>query len=59
MNRRILVSREAHEPHLALLFGLCEGFRCSTRREDQIRVVVIDHLMDLPHVDVIGLQSAQ
>jgi hypothetical protein len=55
----ILVSGEPDEPDLALLPCAIEGLDRAARREVPRRLVVEDHLVDLPEIQVIGLQAAQ
>jgi hypothetical protein len=52
------VSGEANEADLALLFCRKQRFGLAIRRENQIRIVVIDHLVNLPEIEMIGLQAA-
>ncbi len=56
---RILVAGESDEAHLPLLLRLRQRFDRAVRSEVQIRIVVVDHFVDLPQVEVIGLQPAQ
>ena len=56
----ILVAGEADEAHLALLASpAASASAAPSGREDQVRIVVVDHFVDLPHVEMIGLQAAQ
>jgi len=53
------VSGESYKAHFALLFGGEQRFGCSSGGKNQIRVVVVHHFVDLPQIDVIGLEAAQ
>ena len=59
MNRRILVPGESNKTHFALLLCCQQGFRRAVHRKDQVRIVVINHFMNLPKIQVIGLQPPQ
>src|SRR6185503_12108789 len=59
MNPRVLVTGEADEPHLALALGLLERLDDAAAREVPVRIVVVHALVNLPEVEVIGLQPAQ
>src|SRR6266436_906635 len=59
MNRRIFMACEPEKPHFALPPGFEQGLRCSIWSEYQVRIVLVDHLMYLPHIEMIGLQASQ
>src|SRR6202030_2669084 len=59
MNRRIFMSCEPEKPHLALLLGCEQSLRCALWSKNKVRIVFVDHLVYLPHVDMIGLQANQ
>ena len=48
MNRRVLVSVEADEAPLALLFRLGKGLENSIERVNQFGAVVVDNIVNLP-----------
>ncbi len=50
---------EADEADLALLLRLIERFDHAVLREDQIGIVVVDYFVNLPDVQMIGLQTAE
>lgn len=56
MNRRVLVPVEADEAHLALLFCLRKGFENPIGRINQFGVVVIHNLVNLPDIEMVGLE---
>ena len=56
---RALVPGEADEADLALLFRLQHRLGRAAGGEDAIRVVGEGHLVDLPEIEVVGLQPAQ
>jgi hypothetical protein len=56
MNRRVLVPVEADEAYLALLFCLGKGFENSIGRVNQLGVVVVDNLVNLPDIEMVGLE---
>ena len=58
MDRWTLVSGETHETYLALLFRGEQRFGDPVWSKDQIWIVVINHLMNLPEVEMIGAQPA-
>ena len=51
--------READEPDLALRLGPVERFDDAAAREMHRRLVVERHFVDLPEIQMVGLQSAQ
>lgn len=55
----VLVAGEADEAHFALLLRLEQGFGGAAGGEDELGVVEIDDLVDLPDIEVIGLQTAE
>ena len=56
MNRRVLVPVEADEAHLTLLLCLRKGFENPIGRINQFGVVVIDNLVNLPDIEMVGLE---
>ncbi|OLE65236.1 MAG: hypothetical protein AUI36_08385 [Cyanobacteria bacterium 13_1_40CM_2_61_4] len=56
MERGILVAGEADEADLPLLFRAIEGLEHAALGVGQVGIVVVDDAVDLPHVQVIGLQ---
>jgi hypothetical protein len=56
---RILVSSEADVAHLARFFGFEHGFHGAALGEDAVRVFEADDLVELHHINVIGLQALQ
>ena len=59
VNLRVFVAREADEAHLALALRLLERLDRAAGREVQVGVVVVDDFVNLPEVEVVGLQSPQ
>ena len=57
MDVRRLVPGEADEAHFALLLRLGQRLDRAAGREVPLGVVFIDHLVDLPEVEMIGLQA--
>src|SRR5258708_2871618 len=57
MDSRVLVPVEADEAHLALLLRLGKGFENAIGPVNQFRIIVVDDLVNLPHIEVIGLQT--
>lgn len=53
----VVVAGEADVADFALFFGLDEGFEGAIGAEDLIGFVVAGDLMDLPEVDVIGVEA--
>src|ERR1700730_2309400 len=51
--------RESNKAHLPLFLSGQQRLGCSIRSKDQVRVVVIHNFMDLPQVQMIGLQAPQ
>ena len=58
VDARVLVAREADVADLAGLARF-EGGLDAAFVEDPVRVVVVDHLVELPEVEVIRLQAAE
>ena len=58
MDVRVLVAGEADEAHLARLARL-EGRPQAALLEHPVGIVVVDHLMELPQVEVIGTEAPQ
>ena len=59
MDRRVLVAGEADEAHLALLLGLVERLQDAALGVGQLGIVVEGDAVDLPQVEMVGLQPAQ
>ena len=59
MEGGILVAAEADEADLALLLRLIERLEHAALGVGQLGIVVVDDAVDLPHVQVIGLQPPQ
>src|ERR1700683_1248234 len=59
MNLRILVASESDEADLAILLGFFERFGCAVGTNKQVGIVVESHAVNLPQIEVIGLQAAQ
>jgi hypothetical protein len=57
VDRWVLVPREADKARLTVFLSLHQRLGCPVRRENQVEVVLIDHFVDLPNVDVIPLES--
>src|SRR3989442_12923932 len=54
-----MMAREAHKAAFTSLLGRDESFDGSARREDLLNFVHGGNLVNLPEIDVIGLQGAQ
>ena len=59
VDRRVLVAGEAEEADLAVLQGLEAGVDGPVLGEDPVGVVVVDDLVELPEVEVVGLEPAE
>src|SRR6185295_1897723 len=59
MNRRIFVTRKSNEADLALLLRLKQCFGRPARSKNEIGVIMANHLVDLPQIQVIGVQSTK
>src|SRR5437667_10206757 len=59
MNRRIFMPCEPEKPHFALPLGFEKSLRRSIWSKYQVRIVLVDHFVYLPHVEMIGLQASQ
>src|ERR1700676_611839 len=59
MNRRIFMPCEPEKPHFALPLGFEQGLRRSIWSKYQVRIVLVDDLVYLPHVEMISLQASQ
>jgi PAS domain S-box-containing protein len=59
VDRRVLVSVKSHEADLSLLLCLGEGFENTVVRVDQLGVIVEDDLVNLPDIEMIGLQPVE
>src|SRR5271156_6087959 len=53
------MASETEKPHLALLLRLEQSLGRAVGSEYQVRIVFIDHLVDLPYVQMIGLQARE
>src|SRR4051794_32146465 len=58
MNARILMAGESDEPNFAFLAGF-ERSPDSALLENPVRVVIVNELMELPQIEVVGLQSSK
>jgi len=59
IDRGVLVSVEAHETDLPLLLCPGKGLENTFARVDQFGVIVVDNLVNLPDIEMIGLQTGQ
>ena len=59
MDAGIFVAGEADEADFALFLRFGEGFGGAAGGEDQFGIVVVDDFVDLPEIEMIGLQAAQ
>ncbi len=59
VNFGVLVAGEAYEADLTFFFGFYKGFCSSARADEEVGVVCEADSVNLPEVDVIGLQPAQ
>jgi len=59
MDLRMFVAGEADESHLPLLFGFEQSLSGPVRREVQIGIVFVDDFVNLPEIQIVGLQPAQ
>ena len=59
IDRRVLVSVESDEADLSLLLCFGKGFENTIVRVDQFGVIVVDDLVNLPDIEMIGLQPVQ
>ena len=59
MDGGIFVPRETNEANFALLLGCGERLEHAIRRIAFFRIVVVHHLVNLPYIEVIGLQASQ
>src|SRR6185437_13885104 len=59
MNLRVVVAGEPNEATLPSLLGRLERFDCAARREDLLHFVHRADLVNLPKIDMVGLQGAQ
>ena len=59
IDRRVFVSVESHEADLPLLLCPGNGFENTIARVDQFGVIVVDDLVNLPDVEMIGLQTGK
>ena len=57
MNGRVLVAVEADETHFALLFRLSKSFEDAIGRVDELGIVAVDHFVNLPNIEVVGLEA--
>src|ERR1700721_2843803 len=53
------MSSESEKPYFALPPGFEQSFRRAIGSKDQVRIVFVDHLVYLPHIEMIGLQTSQ
>src|SRR5690606_26330778 len=59
MDLRVLVAGEADVAHLALLLREVGRLDPAARREDAVRILVVDALVEHPEIDDVGLQTAK
>ena len=59
VDRRVLVAGEAEVADLAVLERLEAGVDGAVLGEDPVGVVVVDHLVELPEVEAVGLEAAE
>ena len=59
MDAGIFVAGKADEAHFALLLRFAQGFGGAIRANEQLGIVVEGDAVDLPQVEMIGLQPAQ
>ena len=59
MDRGIFVPGETNETNLALLLSFLQGLNYPAGPENKIGIVVVNHFVDLPNVEVIGFQTPQ
>ena len=59
MNLRVFVAGETEKPHLALPFGFEQCVGRPVRRKVPIGIVVIHHFVNLPEIEVVGLQAPE
>ena len=59
MNLGVLVAGEADEANLSFLLGFDQRLGRSARANEEVRIVREADAVNLPEVDVVGLQSAQ
>ncbi len=59
MDFGIFVAGESDEADFALLLGGEQGFGSAVRSEDQVGIVFVDHFVNLPEIEMIGLQAAK
>src|ERR1700722_12048103 len=59
MHRRTLMARESDEANLAVFLGLNQRLRRAVRANKQIGIVFEGDAVDLPQIQMIGLESAQ
>ena len=57
MYRRVFVPRETSKTNLALFFCFIQRFDHTTLCKMQVRVVLVDDLVNLPQVQMVGAQS--
>ena len=53
------MSVESYEADLSLLLSLGKGLENTVARVDQFGVIVVDNLVNLPDIEMIGLQTVQ
>src|SRR5258708_4708640 len=58
-NGRIVMTGQAQETHPALRAGLQERFEGASFGEDAVEVVLSPQIVQLPEIEMIGVQSAQ
>ena len=59
MNCGILVAGETGKSDFALFLGFSQGLRCTVRPDEQVGIVVQPDAVDLPEIEVIGLEALE
>jgi len=59
MNFRIFMPGKTDKTHLALLLGREQSFRGSIGSENQLWIILINDFMNLPEIEMIGLQATK
>jgi len=59
VNFRVFVAGESDEADLSFFLGFYKGFCCAARTDEEVGIIRETDTVNLPEVDVIGLESAQ
>src|ERR1700722_9653101 len=59
MNFWILMASESYEADLAIFLSLLQRFSGAVLADEEFRVVIERHAVDLPEIEMIGLQAAE